>query len=804
VTASGATATMTPSQLRSEDGASTEAAAEAVPRVFPLRAVADVGVILLLTVIGTVGLSTAFTDLGYVLAGVGGMVVGTAVALLCARYRVGALSTAAVSVVAYFLLGSAFAMPEQAILRVFPSLQSLAGLAVGAVFGWADLVTLRAPVSLPYYVNAVPYAACWLVTLVSVTLAVRWLSERRRSVWRASLLLLGPALIYLAGVLLGTDTPYYAAVRGIAFAVVALIWLGWRRVDGPRLAVAGRSQMLRRKLVGTGVIVVAAILIGGIGGSLLAPAPGQRFVLRKEVQPPVEPLDYPTPLAGFRIYTKDLADTPLFTVSGIRSGQTLRLATLDSYNGVIWSVAGANTATDASGAFRLVGRDIPTPPLLTAAGATTLSVKVLGYHDVWIPDTGYTTGFSFAGTPKADEQNVRYNATTGTAVLTTGLRKGQSYQLNEVDQKVPSDASLETVPTATLSLPPATDVPDVVRARADKIIGKANTPIDKLRTLEQNLKTKGFFSHGTASDQAPSRAGHGADRMAEMMTRSSMVGDQEQYASLFALMARSEGMPARVVMGFAPKNVKNGTATVTGDNVTAWVEVAFQGVGWIPFFPTPDNPDVPQDQVPKPQTEPQPQVRQPPRTPNHKDDLITPVQINDKHHDEGPPFVLPGWLIALGLSILIPAAIVFLPILVVGFLKRRRWERRRGARPDAAAAGAWDEMVDRLVELGFDPPQRVTRGVAAERMSATLPELGSGVAVLARDVDRAVWSGQDVEAARVDGAWTEVEQVVDAATNRVGRARRVLSRYRLASVRRWAGRVVMSAQDAAQAAAAKR
>lgn len=767
----------------------------AAPRVFPLRVWVDVAVILLLTVIGTVGLSTAFTDLGYVFAGAGGMIVGTAVAILTARYRVGALVTAAISVVAYFLLGSAFAMPEQAILRVFPSLTSLAGLAVGAVFGWADLVTLRAPVSLPYYVNAVPYAACWLVTLVSVTLAARWLSERRRSVWRASLLLLGPALIYLAGVLLGTDAPYYAALRGIAFAVVALIWLGWRRMDGPQLAVAARSTMIRRKLVGTAIVVLAAVLIGGIGGTLLAPSPGQRFVLRKEVQPPVEPLDYPTPLAGFRKYTKDLADTALFTVSGIRAGETLRLATLDSYNGVVWSVAGANTATDASGAFRLVGRDIPTPPLLTPAGTSTLHVKVLGYHDVWIPDTGYTTAFSFSGTPRADEQNVRYNATTGTAVLTTGLRSGQGYQLTEVDQKLPSDASLERIPTATLSLPPVTNVPDVVRARADKIIGAANTPIDKLRALERTLKTKGFFSHGTASDQAPSRAGHGSDRMAEMITRSSMVGDQEQYASLFALMARSEGMPARVVMGFAPKNVKNGSATVTGNDVTAWVEVAFQGVGWVPFFPTPDNPDVPQDQVPKPQTEPQPQVRQPPRTPNHKDDLITPVQINDKHHDEGPPFALPGWLVVLGLSVLIPAVIVFAPLLLIAWLKRRRRERRRAADPDAAVAGAWDELLDRLVELGYDTPSRVTRGSAARRMAATLPvSTISGVAELARDADDAVFSGRDVPVEVVESAWNDSDALVAGASAPLGRSRRLLSRYRLATVRRWSSRLAAAAQ----------
>ena len=64
-------------------------------------------------------------------------------------------------------------------------------------------------------------------------------------------------------------------------------------------------------------------------------------------------------------------------------------------------------------------------------------------------------------------------------------------------------------------------------------------------------------------------------------------------------------------------------------------------------------------------------------------------------------------------------------------------------RAEALQVEWYPRMAQRVVSvaggLGFDPPQRVTRPVAAERMSATLPELGTGVAVLARDVDQAVW-----------------------------------------------------------------
>ncbi|TPW72254.1 transglutaminase domain-containing protein [Schumannella sp. 10F1B-5-1] len=768
------------------------------PRAVSLRSWTDVGVIVALTLIGLVGLGTAFTDFGYLLAGVGGIVVGGGVAFLAARYRLGALTTVAMAVVAYFLLGSALAIPEQALLHVLPTLQTLSGLAVGAVFGWADLITLRAPVSLPYYVNAVPYVSTWLVSLVSVTLALRWLADRRRTVWRASLLLIGPAVVYVAGVLLGTDEPYFAAVRGVAFAGIALIWLGWRRREGGRLNVGSGSPMLRRKIAGTAIVVVAAVIVGAVGGTLLAPPPDNRFVLREQVQPPFEPLDYPAPLAGFRKYTKDLDETKLFTVSGLKSGDRIRLATMDTYDGVVWGVAGADVDVQGSGSFRLVGRTMPAPSLITRGGTRDLDVTVDGYSDVWIPDTGYATGLDVGDVRSGTGEDVRYNGVTGTAVMTTGLKKGDEYRVEAVTQRAVNDADLEKVPTASMALPPVRNIPDVVAAKASEWVDGKQTPIEQVRAIAERLSTTGYLSHGTASDQAPSRAGHGSDRMAEMVEAQHMVGDEEQYASLMALMTRSLNMPTRVVMGFKPDIADGGgPVTVTGDDVTAWVEVAFEGVGWLAFDPTPDDTDVPQDQTPKPKTEPQPQVRQPPRTENDQDDLITPVEIDDSDKDDDSLFQLPAWVIPLALSILIPLAIVFLPMLVIALLKRRRMGRRRRPGGDRSVAGAWDEMVDRLSELGFDAPTRVTRPLVAQGLAPGLgAEGGSSVTLLAERTDQAVFAGQDVAPERVDAAWDEALGVVAGAGTSVGRGRRLLSRYRIGAVRRWAGRL----SDAATAA----
>jgi transglutaminase-like putative cysteine protease len=63
------------------------------------------------------------------------------------------------------------------------------------------------------------------------------------------------------------------------------------------------------------------------------------------------------------------------------------------------------------------------------------------------------------------------------------------------------------------------------------------------------------------------------------------------YASAMAVLLRLEGIPARVVTGYAPGVfvVEQGNFVVTGDLVHAWVEVYFPGYGWIPFEPTPSQ-----------------------------------------------------------------------------------------------------------------------------------------------------------------------------------------------------------------------
>lgn len=755
----------------------------------------DLVVLGVLSLLGIAGYETAYGGLGFLVAAVAGLAVGTLAAVAGALWRLGVVTTVLVAMAGYFLVGVPVTMPDRTLLAVLPSLEGLAGLAVGPVYGWADIVTIGAPVEAPYYVAVVPYFAAWLVALVGTMLVTRWL-PRRRTALRSSVLLLGPVVLYLSGILLGTDEAYLAGVRGVAFATIALVWVAWRRGATVESSGDGAARLRRQKLTGTATVVAGAVMLGAFAGIAFTPVAPDRFVLRDEIVPPFDPLEFPSPLSGFRTYTKDLAETPLLEVRGLEPGDVIRLATMDAYTGRLWTVAGPEDAAD--GGYAIVGPTLPEPPLASLGSSREVEVTSSGYDDVWLPTVGYGTTLELLDEGTGQRAgDLRYNAAAGTAVLTSGVGTGARYRLESRIQQEPDLDDLVEVPVARAPMPAVENVPDVVAAKAEEYAGEAATPIEQLRAIERALKTSGFLSHGLASDSVPSRAGHGADRLIELFTRSQMVGDEEQYAAAMALMARHLGYPARVVMGFAPEIAEDADEVeVVGDDVTAWVEVPFEGIGWISFRPTPDQVDVPQEQTPKPKSEPQPQVRQPPRAEQVEDELLTTVEIDDTDDDDRDrPFVLPAWAWVAIAAVGIPAIVLLAPMLVVAAMKGARRRRRRRGSNDRQAAGAWEELVDRYAELGLEPPALGSRLQVARAMERELAEQGlapSGAPVaaeatpsalrlstLAATIDRDVFGGSAVSDTVVADRWKATDAAVDTVARAAGRLRRLVARYRV-------------------------
>ena len=115
-----------------------------------------------------------------------------------------------------------------------------------------------------------------------------------------------------------------------------------------------------------------------------------------------------------------------------------------------------------------------------------------------------------------------------------------------------------------------------------------------------------------------------------------LIGDDQQYTALMALMLHQLGINARVVMGAYPEGgSQGGAASLRGSDIRAWVEVEFEGGVWAVFDPTPPRDHTPQTQVPEPRSVPRPQVLQPPEPPEAPAEL--PPTTRDQNADPVKP-----------------------------------------------------------------------------------------------------------------------------------------------------------------------
>ncbi|WP_066043314.1 transglutaminase family protein [Herbiconiux solani] len=736
----------------------------------PLWAVAaDALVLAALMFIGILSLGPAFGGVGYLVAAVGGIVLGSLIGLAGWRLSWNIVVIAAVTIVVYLLFGGALAAPDTTIIGVIPTFDTLRTLVLGIVFSWKDVLTLVTPVGQFDGVLVVPFLSSLLTSVLAVSFATRFRGQR--VLWA----LLPVLALFVTAIAFGTREAAFPLVQGILIAGIGLAWAAWRRHEARVAAAAGTTlsssssssvdpetaRRLRTTRLATAAgLVVAALGIGLVTGGILVPA-SAREVIRDQIVPPLDLHDYASPLVGFRSYVRDHKEDTLFTVQGLPDGARVRLATLDTYDGIVYNVAGDGSS--GSGTFVRVANEISNPVTGTPA---TLDFSITDLNGVWMPDAGYLDSVSFTGDRAEDLSGaLHYNTATGVALDTEGVQPGDSYSMDVVIPPTFNDEQLSNRAISSVALPRATGVPDDIAALATEYLGEADTPIEEVRNLANGLSQNGFFSHGLEGE-AVSRAGHGAERIAALVSADQMVGDDEQYAVAMALMARSVGIPARVVMGFYPKDWAGQDAVqgLTGDDLHAWVEVPFEGAGWVAFDPTPPQDQIPLEEAPKPKSDPKAQVLQPPPPPQAPAELPPDIRTEDTQQDEVKGDGFDFLIVALiGGGILALLILVFGPLLVIALLKLRRRKRRRLAeRPADRVSGGWDEIVDRAGDLGTPVPRGSTRRDNARVLAEAYP--AAPVLEVATKADTGVFGPGDPSPEQIDEYWTEVDLVVAQMT----------------------------------------
>ena len=139
-----------------------------------------------------------------------------------------------------------------------------------------------------------------------------------------------------------------------------------------------------------------------------------------------------------------------------------------------------------------------------------------------------------------------------------------------------ADASPPT-PIAERYLALPADFPADLADQARVITAGASTRYDRAIALQS-------WFRGFTYDR--SFRGHSQNVMREFLARRS--GYCEQFAGTFAAFARVVGLPSRVAVGFTQGEQRDdGRFYVQGKHAHAWPEIYFDGVGWVPFEPTP-------------------------------------------------------------------------------------------------------------------------------------------------------------------------------------------------------------------------
>lgn len=708
------------------------------------------------------------------------IIAAAAVAVCGAIWRWSTLVTTLVALGAFLVLGVPLAVPGAAVWRALPTPQGLLDLLAGTTLGWKQLITIAVPVGSYQNLLVPAYLLSFSATLVSVTVALRSRMPE--------LALVPPLVVFVLAIVLGSETMAIPLPITLAVAALSVGWLVWMRrrrrlsrlvslssehADGVRRS---ERSVAAARSVGTAVLAIALTLVAAAGISAGIPSVAARTVARTATTPPFDPRDYPSPLSGFRSYLQPaMAGDPLFTVHSVGDLHRLRIATLDTYDGIVYSVG---TEPGDSGAFARVP-DTLTPPASGFKRATqTLDITIDSLSGPWLPTFGALEQISFGGTsPESLRDGFYYNQATATMAEVGALETGDSYRVTAAVTPTRTIAQLAKERPGSAQLPAVGVVPGRLDDTLHRFEGDALTPGAKLSSALRQLADTGYISHGIG-DEVKSLSGHGADRINSLLTERPMVGDQEQYAVTAALMARRVGFPARVVLGFAvPQGAGGGNVTIRGSDVTAWIQVQTASDGWVDVDPNPQVRPIPQKAPDEPRQISRPQsVVEPPKDNVQQEQNPPPQSHVAKERDDRMPAWLSILLAALTVLgwVLLVLALAASPFLAVIAAKWRRHRSRRSPRvlPRGRISGAWREFADIAVDHGYLPLGSATRSEIAQAVGGTRPALLAAVA------DRSAFGRAEPTEGDADQVWRAVDQLrrdLDGRTTRWGRLRARIS-----------------------------
>lgn len=734
--------------------------------------------------------------------------------------------TAIVAFAAYVLAAVPLAIPS-ALTSPARAARGVADAVVGIVTGWKHLATVSLPAG-DFEAVLVPF----LVTvMLGSFLMLTWgLASPRVAPWAMApmvgMAVFGPAFgdpSAVRTVALGSVRVPAAlhVLWGLLAVGLALTWVvvrarlerasALREARATAQTVQQRSASLlvtlRRQAAAAG-LAGAAVAVGIVAAPVVTSL-ASRSSVRDEAAPLQAVIAQPSPLATYRsAFAGEGYDAVLFTLSGAEGVDRVRIASLDAYDGTTFHVASDATATQFA---RQPGRQEAT---------VTITIGD-GYSGLWVPLASADGGAPRFLGARAEQLAESYYASaaldagvvvTQDASQGVGLLPGDSYEVSASNAAATQGFTTATGGDPLLS---AEEMPSLAAWVDLQETGRTGAD---LMELVERLKARGYLSHSAASTAEsaaweaalpgyrfePARAGHSAIRIDTMFsnlydqqlragadaddaTLVAAVGDDEQFATAAALLARYLGFESRVVTGMLIGSAPEGSAIAactdvcTGANLTAWAEVRTPAGEWMPLDATPQFTNVPTrirqgENPPQNPTVPQlpdASVIEPPAVQNDNVATSTDPNVDDPSVGFSVPRVVV--LVAAGVGALALAALPFLVFPIVK-ASRRRW-RRNSPIPEVALVGAWTELLDLYTDFGIAVPFGLTRGEIADVVDRPAAQS------LATVVDWAVFAQHPPLRETADAAWDLVRDERRALASEASLGRRLRSVATSASLR---------------------
>jgi transglutaminase-like putative cysteine protease/uncharacterized membrane protein (UPF0136 family) len=467
---------------------------------------------------------------------------------------------------------------------------------------------------------------------------------------------------------------------GFAFALAAAgyLWL---------LLAAREHRNIRLSIISGAIVIIAALVVPCV----LPPAEatsGDSGLVSTGIDPTIN-------------LGKDLRSsvntTALVYTTESGHSEYLRLVTLDTFAGEDWAPA---TPTQRR---RNTVDAFPAPVGLSSSVERTTEVTTVTIGNLrspWLPlpyPTSSVIGLAGGWFWEADSL-----ATSSPDEQIAN----QSYQVTSLAIQ-PNPEQLSAAGSVVtggfdkyLALPRS--LPAIISGTAQQVAGGEQGSYAKAVALQQYFRS-GDFSY---SEKAPVDKGYDGTSLAVLATFLELKsGYCVHFASAMAVMARSLGIPARIAVGFQPGTASGTNSsgsskyTVTSHDLHAWPELYFDGIGWVPFEPTPGRGKVPgytdpsvagvpaplspAQQAAQSTASPAPTTR----TPGRRDQMKDPST-----GASGTVAVVPLW-VWLSVALVLLMALALLPALQRMLLREARLRT-------ATAGQAWCEVLATADDLG--------------------------------------------------------------------------------------------------------